>query len=57
MKTRLAMMPVEEYLALLAKAGYTSTPKLDSDIVRARSRFKKGKTIPWKIVKRELKLI
>ena len=57
MKTRMAMMPVEDDPPLLAEAGYTPTLKLDSDIVRAMSRFKKGKTIPWKMVKRELKRI
>jgi hypothetical protein len=53
----MAMMPVEGDLPLLAEAGYTPALKLDSDIVRAMSRFEKGKTIPWKMVKRELKLI
>ena len=48
----MAMTPVEEYPTLVAEAGYTPTPKLDSDIFRARSRFKKSKTIQWKIVKR-----
>lgn len=48
----MAIMPVEEFSTLPAEAGYTPTPKLDSDIVRARSRFKKSKTIQWKIVKR-----
>ena len=57
MKTRMAMIPIEEYLALLAEAGYTLALKLDSDIVQARSRLKKGKTIPWKMVKCEFKRI
>jgi hypothetical protein len=51
----MVLIPVEEYLILLEEAGYKPTPKLDREITQARARFRNGKTIPWKSLKRELK--
>ncbi len=51
----MVMIPVEEYLILLEDAGHKPTPKLDREITQARARFRNGKTIPWKSLKRELK--
>ena len=53
----MVLIPAEEYLALLEEAGYTPTPKLDREINQARERFRKGKTISWEALKRELKQI
>lgn len=50
----MVLIPLEEYEELLAEAGYKITPKLDREIKEARARFKKGKTIRWEQLKREL---
>ncbi|KKO19036.1 MAG: hypothetical protein L3J18_03410 [Candidatus Brocadia sp.] len=53
----MVLIPVEEYITLLEEAGYTPTPKLDREITQARERFRKGKSISWETLKRELKQI
>ena len=53
--TPMVLIPIEEYEELLVEAGYKTTPKLTREIKEARARFKKGKTIRWEKLKRELK--
>ncbi len=50
----MVLLPLEEYQALLAEAGEKPTPRLDRIIAKARARFKMGKAIPWKTLKRAL---
>lgn len=50
----MVLLPLEEYEALLAEAGEKPTPRLDRSIAKARARFKKGKAVSWKILKRAL---
>ena len=50
----MVLLPLEEYNALLAEAGERPTPRLDHAIAKARARFKKGKTVLWKTIKRVL---
>ena len=49
------VLPMDDYRALLAEAGYLPTPRLARQIATARSRFRKGRTIPWEQLKRDLK--
>ena len=51
----MVLVPVEKYKELLEEAGYTKTPKLDKEIAAARARFRKGKTISWKVLKHALR--
>jgi PHD/YefM family antitoxin component YafN of YafNO toxin-antitoxin module len=51
----MVLIPAEEYKELLEEAGYIKTPKLDKEIAAARARFRKGKTIPWEALKRDLR--
>ena len=51
----MVMIPVEDYHTLLAEAGYLPTPKLDRAITQARTRFRKGRVLPWEQLKRALK--
>ncbi|MCX5692322.1 MAG: hypothetical protein NTX47_01345 [Candidatus Omnitrophica bacterium] len=53
--TPMVLIPIEEYKELLAEAGYKTTPRLTREIREARARFKKGKSIQWETLKRELK--
>ena len=48
------VIPVGDYRALLAEAGYLPTPKLTRQIAAARVRFRKGRAIPWEQLKRAL---
>ena len=50
----MVLLPVDEYETLLAEAGERPTPFLDRRIAQARKRFKKGKTLPWKLLRRDL---
>ena len=47
----MVIIPVLEYQLLLREAGFASTPKLDREIAAARRRFRKSKTISWKLLK------
>ena len=51
----MVLLPVKEYRALLMEAGYLPTPRLTRQLATARARFRKGHTIPWESLKRELK--
>ena len=51
----IVILPVGDYHALLAEAGYLPTPKLARQIATARARFRKGKVISWELLKRALK--
>lgn len=53
-KEPMVLIPVDDYRALLAEAGYLPTPKLDREIAKARARFRKGRVIPWEQLKRAL---
>ncbi len=50
----MVLIPLDEYQALLAEAGEKPTPELDDSIARARARFKAGKSVTWKTLKRAL---
>ncbi len=50
------IIPVEEYEQLLKEAGEKPTPKLLTEIKKARREFVKRKTIAWTTVKNELKV-
>ena len=49
------LIPLDEYRALLAEAGYLPTPRLAREIAAARTRFRKGRFISWEQLKRDLK--
>ncbi len=54
MRGPIVLLPADEYRTLLAEAGYVPTPKLTRQLAAARSRFRKGRVIPWEQVKRAL---
>ena len=51
----IVVIPMDDYHTLLAEAGYLPTPQLSQHIAAARTRFRKGRTIPWELLKRELR--
>ena len=51
----MVLLPTEEYRLLLAEAGYLPTPQLTRQLATARARFRKGRTIPWEQLKRDLR--
>lgn len=49
------VVPLDDYRALLAEAGYLPTPKLSRQITAARARFRKGRYLSWESLKRDLR--
>ncbi len=49
------VLRVGDYRALLAEAGYLPTPRLSRRLAAARTRYHKGRVIPWEQLKRELR--
>jgi len=51
----IVVISVDEYRALLAEAGHLPTPTLSRQLAAARARFRKGRTISWELLRRDLR--